>query len=62
MRTTKQSTRKLTVFIPVQRHGERSVIEAKKAELANWEATEAVDLIEDISTRWVITESSRFKL
>lgn len=49
------------VYVPVERHNEEDVINAKKAELANWEATEAVDAIEDkgqklISTRWVITE------
>ena len=49
------------VFIPMHRHGEQEVIDAKNAELNNWKATEAVDEVEDngqklISTRWVITE------
>ena len=50
-----------TVCIPVQRHGQRCVKKTKKAELENWVATEAVDLVDNrgqrlISTRWVMTE------
>ena len=49
------------VVIPVSRHHDQDVVEAKAKELQNWKDMEVVDVVDDrgqkqISTRWVISE------